>query len=139
MFGVSSTILSGGSLGSCVDEERSQLCELMRTAYCSEHRLLERILRPWVSLWPRLSEGRPMNYHGAHRVVVWVLPGGMISPLIVDLLNAGCRLHGFSRITVSERPPRELWRSRGKVVCVCVCVHVPSCDCVVSFVALSFI
>lgn len=80
MFDVSTT-LCGGSLGSCVDEERSQLCELMRTAYCFEHRHLERILRPRVSLWPRLSEGRLINYRDAQKVAAWVLPAGVISPI----------------------------------------------------------
>ena len=43
---VTCTTLSGGSLGSCVDEERSKLCELMRSVVCLEHRHLERKLRP---------------------------------------------------------------------------------------------
>ena len=42
------TTLSGGSLGSCVDEERSQLRELMWIAGHIEHRHFERILRPRV-------------------------------------------------------------------------------------------
>jgi len=37
--------LNGGSLSLCVDEECSQLCELMRIAGHFEHRLLERTLR----------------------------------------------------------------------------------------------
>lgn len=55
--------LSGGSLGSCVDEERSQLCELMWIAGRFEHRLLERTLRLRVISWPRLAEGRLSIYH----------------------------------------------------------------------------
>ena len=55
--------LSGGSLGSCVDEERSQLCELMWIAGRFEHRLLERTLRLRVNSWPRLAEGRLSIYH----------------------------------------------------------------------------
>lgn len=54
--------LSGGSLGSCVDEERSQLCELMWIAGRFEHRLLERTLRLRVLSWPRLAEGRLPTY-----------------------------------------------------------------------------
>lgn len=63
------TTLNGGSLGSCVDEECSQLCELMRIAGHFEHRLLERTLRSWVNLWPRLSEYRLLIYHHAYNVV----------------------------------------------------------------------
>lgn len=87
-----STTLSGGSLGSCVDEERSQLCELMRSANGLEHRHLERTLRPWVFLWPRLSEGRLINYHDAQIVVAWVLPAGVITLYIC----VGCQIYGFS-------------------------------------------
>ena len=85
------TTLNGGSLGSCVDEERSQLCELMQTAYCFEHRHLERILRPWVSLWPRLSEGRLINYHDAQKVVAWNLPAGVISSVV---RHVRCQIYG---------------------------------------------
>ncbi len=52
--------MSGGSLGSRVDEERCQLRELMRIAVQLEHRHFERTLRPrdvTVS-GPRLFEGR---------------------------------------------------------------------------------
>lgn len=52
------TTLSNGSLGSWVDEERSQLRELMWIAGHLEHRHLERTLRPQVFLRPCLAEGR---------------------------------------------------------------------------------
>ena len=93
MVGTLCTTLNGGSLGSCVDEERSQLCELMQTAYCFEHRHLERILRPWVVLWPRLSEGRLINYHDAQIVVAWVLPAGVISSVSN---HVRCQIYGVS-------------------------------------------
>lgn len=65
----------------------------MQTAYCFEHRHLERILRPWVSLWPRLSEGRLTNYHDAQKVVAWVLPAGVNSSMII---HVRCQNYGVS-------------------------------------------
>ena len=41
----------------------------MRIAGHFEHRLLERTLRSWVNLWPRLSEYRRIIDHHAYNVV----------------------------------------------------------------------
>ena len=50
--------LGGGSLGSPVDEERSQLREPMRIAGHTEHQYFERTLRlTFADVWPHLSEG----------------------------------------------------------------------------------
>ena len=42
------TTLSNGSLGSRIDEERSKLRKVMRSAAFANHRILERILHPLV-------------------------------------------------------------------------------------------
>lgn len=77
--------LDGGSLGSSVDEERGQPRELMRIAGLSEHRHLERTLRPRDTL----SRG-PVRSRG-----------GKLHVLSLD-----------SRET-SHRPPRICLFSRG--------------------------
>ena len=60
------TTLSSGSLGLWVDEERSQLRELMWIAGHLEHRHLERTLRPQVLLRPCLAEGRLYTSSNLH-------------------------------------------------------------------------
>ena len=55
---IESITLDGGSLGSSVDEERSQLRESMRIAEHREHQYFERTLQHRAFPALRLSEGR---------------------------------------------------------------------------------
>ena len=50
------TTFNGGSLGSCIDEERSQLRYVMWIAEPTNHRIFERKLRSWAHLGACLSE-----------------------------------------------------------------------------------
>lgn len=54
----------------------------MRTAYCFEHRHLERILRPRDIPWPRLAEGRLIIYHDAQIVVAWMCASWLDFPIL---------------------------------------------------------
>ena len=96
------TTLGGGSLGSRVDEERSQLRELMWIAGHIEHRYLERTLRP------RVSPGATPDWGSAEQqspsiAAHWAL-GPRLNPIHVGPSVSrvgrcrGCWLFGLGRL-----------------------------------------
>ena len=58
------TTSNGGPLGSCIDEERSELRDVVRVAELASHQFFERKWRRGVSLAARLSE-RPLVWWSA--------------------------------------------------------------------------
>ena len=83
--------LDGGSLGSSVDEERGQPRELMRIAGLSEHRHLERTLRPRDPLSRGPVRSRGGKLHVLSHLLGNISPSPRVKPSTIAWWKPGRR------------------------------------------------
>lgn len=74
--------LSGGSLGSCDEEEQSQLCVVMWIAELFDHRPLERILRSQDLSWGHVCPSFGTFYHH--------VPKWWLESVFIKFIFCGC-------------------------------------------------